>query len=315
MDYEISVVPLSKIDVTDIRYRISTASDTTDLALSISAIGLLNPPVLIAKETSYVVLCGFRRISACLSLGMKAISARIVSADLSMKQYTGIAIVDNASQRSLNIVEQSRAYHMILQCTDDTQAALQMAKSIGLQNHQKALDRIKPIVDMPDFLQQSVLEGTMAVSIALQIYPCDVKEVRFLTDLFRKTSPGVNVQRELVTTLSDISHRDDTPMADILKKEAMDAILDNETMSTPQKLQAIRTYLKKIRSPSLSRRQETFHNLLKSLKLSPHIHVLPPPFFEGQTYRVTLNVDSRTQLRALLPEINKLINASELLPE
>ena len=192
---------------------------------------------------------------------------------------------------------------------------MRMAKFAGMQNSQQALDRIKPLVEMPEFLQRSVLEGTMAVSIAAQGCRRGAGEARGINDLFRQISPGLNVQRELVTMLSEISRRDDLPVTRLLKNEAVGTILGDETMSRPQKLQAIRNHLKKKRFPSLCKREDTYRRMLKSLKLNPRIQVLPPPFFESNTYRVTLNVDSRAQLRALLPELRRLIDASEFLPE
>ena len=47
MDFKITPVSLDQIDTGDRTFKITTKTETTELALSISAIGLLQPPVLI----------------------------------------------------------------------------------------------------------------------------------------------------------------------------------------------------------------------------------------------------------------------------
>jgi ParB family chromosome partitioning protein len=320
MDYDLVDIPLKEIDSADLTYQISTDEEFTDLALSIGAIGLLYPPCLVKKESIYTVISGFRRISACRSLGKEVIPARILPPDLPKERYARIAISDNALQRSLNAVEQSRSYQIILRCIDTmgdvlVQDVAAIAKSVGLPGKKKALEHIRPIAKMPIFLQRSILEGTMSVAIASEVCRWELVDARLLNDLFNEIRPGLNNQRELITLISEISLRDDLPVRQIIHSEVFKKILSDEKRSAPQKLQSIRSHLKKVRFPSLSQREDEFYQSLKSMKLNTRIQISPPRFFEGSTFRVSMNVDSRSQLRSLMPELRKLIAHPDFLPE
>ena len=118
MDYKITPVSLDQIKTGDHTFKITTNTDKTDLALSIGAIGLLQPPVLMKTGREFTIICGFRRIEAYETLNIARIPARILRSNYSTMTCAQIAISDNASQRSLNIVEQSRAYALIRKLAD-----------------------------------------------------------------------------------------------------------------------------------------------------------------------------------------------------
>ena len=159
MDFEIRNVSLDQIETTDHTFKISTTNDKTELALSISAIGLLQPPVLIRRGPSHTVVCGFRRIAACAALNLSRIPSRILSPECSPIECSRIAIADNTHQRSLNVIEQSRAYALIQRFESDSTAWLQIARATGLPESQAAMDRIVPVCAMPKRLQENILSG------------------------------------------------------------------------------------------------------------------------------------------------------------
>ena len=215
MDYKVSPVALDRIDTADRTFKITTQTDTTDLAFSIRAIGLLQPPVLISTGHDYAVVVGFRRIAACQALNMDGIPARILPADTSRVTCSQIAISDNAFQRPLNVVEQSRAFALIQKFCESSSSKLKVVQSTGLPDSQPAMDRIMPVAGMPADLQEAILNGSIALPIALQIIQLEKDNAVALSRLFRKLATGLNIQRELLALISDIAHRDDISMASV----------------------------------------------------------------------------------------------------
>lgn len=315
MDFEIRPVSLDHIETADHTFKISTTTDKTELAPSIGAIGLLQPPVLIKKGPAYRLVNGFRRVSACHKLKIDSIPARLLRQDCSRMECACIAIADNSFQRSLNIIEQARAYALILGFVDPSTSWMALAKSVGLPASQASMERILPVADMSPALQESILCGNMALPIALQINRLNQADAIALDGFFRKLSAGLNVQRELLDFLVDISHRDGIPLVKLIEQEEITGILENKEVPAPQKVQALRKLLKTKRYPELSNAEHVFHRMLKSLKLSSRIQIQPPPFFEGKTYRVTLRLDSRKQLKSIHSELDKLASHPHFLPE
>jgi ParB family chromosome partitioning protein len=315
MDFEISDVSLDQIETADHTFKITTPTGKTELAPSISAIGLLQPPVLIPKGRTYTVICGYRRIAAFASLNIASIPARVLHPDCPMIQCARIAIADNSLQRNLNVVEQSRAYALIRKFADTAASWLNIAHSAGVPASQSAMDRIMPVAGMPATLQEAIVEGSIALPIALHIHRLNEDDARSLGRFFRTITTGLNVQRELLEMLSEISLRDDVAIARLIEQEDVAAIMGNEASPAPQKVQELRLLFKSQRYPELNKAEVAYHQTLKSMRLDPRIQLQPPRFFEGKSYRLTLTIDSRRQLKSLQPQIEKLILHPDLLPE
>jgi ParB family chromosome partitioning protein len=227
----------------------------------------------------------------------------------------GIAIIDNAAQRPLNIVEQSRAITLINQYAQRASDASRLADLAGLPAGKRAVDRIEPLSAMSSNLQHAILEGSVALPVALLIHqlPCD--DATSLCDLFRLINTGLNVQRELLGLISDISRRDDTPIPRLLQAPDVTAILNDADAPMPQRVNRFRRLLKTARFPELSAAEARFRKQLKALKLAPQIQFLPPPFFEGTSFRLAMTIGSKRQLRSLKHEIDKLADHLDLLPD
>ncbi len=315
MDFEITPVLIDQIKTGDHTFKITTKTEQAELARSISAIGLLHPPVLVKTGSDFTIVCGFRRVEACETLNIKRIPARILQSNVSTIACAQIAVIDNSSQRVLNIVEQSRACALIRKFADNETAWMNIVESTGLASSQTAMDRIMPVAGMPVPLQDAILEGSIALPIALQISHLEHDDAKALCSFFRQVTTGLNIQRELLELISEISRRDDIAIARLLEQADIFDIIENTDFPAPQKTQRLRMMLKSKRFPELSRAEAAYNQKVKTLKLNPRVQIHPPRFFEGTSYRLSLTIDSRHQLKSLQSELDKLVHHPNLLPE
>ncbi len=316
MDYDCRLVPLERIDAADLSFRITTTIDKDELTASIRGIGVLHPPILADQGSLYKIVSGYRRIDACRHLKLDPIQARILPSDTPPSQCARIAIADNTCQRSLNVIEQSRAYVLIRQSTTNPQAMVAMAQSVGLPDSQAAISRMTSVADMPAFLQEAILSGDIALPVALQISRLEPDGANAMIGFFKTITAGLNVQRELLDLIRDISRRDRISIARLLEQKPVAPILKNKDRCSPsQQLQQLRRALKRMRYPTLCQAESDFRQAVKSLSLDPRIKIEPPLFFEGRSYRISVTVDTRQQLRRLHAELAKLANHPDILPE
>lgn len=315
MDFKVSPVALDRIETSDHTFKITTNTDKTEMALTISAIGLLQPPVLTKKGRDYTVVCGFRRLAACEALNIACIPARILPPDSSWIQCVQIAISDNSYQRQLNVVEQSRAFALIRKFSDHASSWMKIAESTGLPGNQSAMDRIMPVAGMPAAMQDAILAGSIALPVALHVNQLEKEDAAALGGFFQTLTTGVNIQRELLALICEISLRDDISIATLMEQDDIAAVMRNEDIPTPQKVKTLRLMLKMKRYPELSKAEALYKQKLKSLKLDPRVQLEPPRFFEGESYRLAVTIASRRQLKSLQSEIEKLILHPNLLPE
>ncbi len=81
MRYRLKIVDLSEIDLGDDAFRITTERQVDDLMDSINHVGILHHPLLLKKEATYTIICGFRRIEACRRLNWSELEAMILGPD------------------------------------------------------------------------------------------------------------------------------------------------------------------------------------------------------------------------------------------
>ncbi|PIE67678.1 MAG: hypothetical protein CSA23_02570 [Deltaproteobacteria bacterium] len=316
MDYNLSTVSLDRIQTDNHTFRITTSVDKPDLSGSIAAVGLLQPPVLLPVDGGFITVCGFRRIAACLENHQTRITARLLPDASSWAACADIAIIDNTSQRPLNIVEQSRAITLIGRyAAMHPGEASRLADLSGLPTGKRAKNRIAPVASMPSSLQHAILEGSVALPVALRIDRLPADDATSICDFFRLINTGLNVQRELLELICDISQREDTQICQLIQTAEVTAILKDTDAPMPQRVHGLRQLFKNWRFPELSTAEARFHKRLKSLKLAPNVQLLPPPFFEGTNFRLTLTVNSKRQLRAARQQIDKLADHPELFPD
>ena len=78
------------------RFSFSFEPTVSGLTDSITASGLVRPPVLSSEGTTFDVVCGFKRVLACKELGWSAIDALVFdAADISDERCLWFSLIDN----------------------------------------------------------------------------------------------------------------------------------------------------------------------------------------------------------------------------
>lgn len=305
-------VRLSEVDLADNTFRITTRTDLDKLVLSIQKLGLLHPPVLKYNPTGYTIICGFRRIAACLSLGWDKVWARILKKSFNHFELAQLTITDNASQRSLNLLETSRAAKLLTDACTDQKQLKKALQDLGLAFIPTAVTKVIKLCQLPSKIQEGILADTLNMSMALELGKLDPEAGETLVDLFGLLKVGLNKQRELLLLLKEIAKREDISIPQLIAEKAFQKILRNDELDRAVKRQKIRFYLRRRRFPSISRAEEKYEKLVKQLKLGSNISLIPPKDFEGMTYMMTLRFDSHQELYQLKEKFEKIIHHPSL---
>jgi len=89
--------------------RLSTKDEVEDLAKSIVEKGLLNP-IIVRQRNDYIyeIVAGNRRYAACKQLGYRKIACQVI--ELDDKGAFEISLIENIQRKTLNPIEEARAY-------------------------------------------------------------------------------------------------------------------------------------------------------------------------------------------------------------
>jgi len=311
MIFNEKILSVSSIHQTDETYRITTTLRIEDLCQNIKWAGLINPPILMEKATGPIIICGFRRIRACLELGIEEIKTRIVNPENQSVQCALLAVVDNISQRRLNLIEQSRALHLLAAFTK-TSELQEIAASIGLPWQPSLVHKIKQLCFLPQSIQVLVISGDIGLKMALKLGTLPSEAGARMVQLFCDLQLGLNKQQEIYTLVTEIAQREDLSIEDVLTDDLFRKTLKNEKLDRPQKGRRIRDFLKKKRFPNLMKAESKFREDVTKLKLGNHMKLIPPADFEGSLYSLNLKFRNLAELEECRGTLDRILEAPEL---
>ena len=291
--YADKVVFISEIDAEDDTCRLGFLSDLDPLIQSIRAVGLINPPVLGQRHASrYQIVCGFRRVMAFKALGRDEIRARVLLGEPSELDLVHLAIWDNRSHRPLNVIEQARGIEKLSPHVPSTNRLPLLASVLGFPPNKKVFGKLNKLCRLPEPVQMGVLEETVSFEAAVDLSEFSREDVLSFFELFKVLKPSQNKQRDVITLVQEIAIREGLKPGEVLQSREIRTILDRPGLNRNEKGSKVRTYLKQRRFPALTKAEERFSKELKALKLNEHIHITPPPYFEGGQHTLRMSFKS-----------------------
>ncbi|MBU0545594.1 MAG: ParB N-terminal domain-containing protein [Proteobacteria bacterium] len=307
MTWKEEIIHLSSIDIEDHTFRITTEEDIESLSCSISNAGLINPPIVIRKKSGYAVISGFRRIKSVQNLGWPSLIARVLDTNTTFLECAKVAVTDNLMQHPLNLIETSRAYKVLSGFFDNEQDLLKTASILGLPDNQSLAEKIIKLCDMPLAIQNSIISNTVSLVMALELGKMENDAGIAIAELFEKLKPGLNKQREILTLLYEIASREGVSIIKLLNGEELQDILSDTEPDRNQKINKLRQYLKRRRYPLITKAEKVFERNVRKLELERGMKIIPPANFEGNTFVLSLEFKTITDLEREKEFLDKLI--------
>jgi len=299
MRYRLKIVDLSEIDLGDDAFRITTERQVDDLMHSINHVGILHHPLLLKKEATYTIICGFRRIEACRRLNWSELEAMILGPDTMRLKCIKYAITDNAFQRPLNLIEKSRSIGMLSDFFKDTNSLSEELSLLGLFEHPSMIKKLKGICHLPELFQNSILSNTISLAMVLELAGMSEDDAKGFIKLFNTLKLSLNTQREIVTLIKEIAIREDKSILQIIEESHLNKILTNEDLDKNQRAHKIRIYLKQRRFPTIAVIEKSYEKYHQKLNLERGFKLIPPTNFESPTHTLQLSFNNMTQLKGL----------------
>ena len=320
MEYVAQKVAASSINVEDKTFIISTVTNSDLLQKSIERVGLLNPPYLYFDSVKqyYQIVCGYRRILACVACGWQEITACVIASGTSRSELFLFSLYDNLAHRVLNPIEQALAAAKLITYFTEDMVMRDYLPLMGLHPTCKTLDHLRCLAALEPAMQDAVVNGTLHEAVAVKLANSGAADRKVFIDLLSQVHLSVSKQEEILAHCNDIALRDGVSYREILYDAAMRQIVEQEKLPRSQKGDQVRARLRKIRFPRLTQREEKFLQQSKRLHLPSGVQIMPPPFFEGQTFRLQIEFDDRKALEdktAYIMDLIKNNNFNDLLED
>ena len=300
-------IALARINLQDEAFRITTRTDIDDLLESFQYDGLIAPPLLVKKNSAFIIVSGFRRIAACLQLGWNEVTARILKPEIGVLDCLRLAIAENAFQRPLNLIETSRCLQKLSIFITNGRHLAESASSLGLPDNPSIINKIKNLCLLPKPVQNSILADTISLAMAKELESLEADCAIAFTRLFDQLKIGLNKQKEIVTRVKEIARRDGLSMQEVMEDKCFIEIITHRDLDRGQKSRRLRSYLRQRRYPRIAEAQKKFELHRKNLNLGNDIKLIPPKEFEATTYGLNLTFTNLEHLKTLQTRLNKII--------
>ena len=298
MEYIVQKIAVSSISFEDKTFIISTITKSDLLKKSIERVGLLNPPYLYfdSIKQCYQIVCGHRRIQACVACGWQEITACVIASGTCQSELFLLGLYDNLAHRVLNSIEQAHAAAKLLTYFTEEEIIRQYLPLMGLHPTCKTFDHLRCLAALEPAMKDAVVNGTIPEAVAIKLADRGDEDRKAFMDLLSQVHLSVSKQEEILAYCNDIARRDGVSYREIFYDSTVRRILEQEKLPRSQKGDQVRARLRKIRFPRLSQREEKYLQQSKKLDLPSGIQLVPPPFFEGQTFRLQIEFDNREAL-------------------
>jgi ParB family transcriptional regulator, chromosome partitioning protein len=174
-------------------------SELKELANSIKEKGVIQPILVSKVKDGFQLIAGERRWRAAQKAGLDKMPVWI--RDVSPAETLELALIENIQRKDLNPIEESTAYHELMQKFHLTQEAL--SKKVG--KDRSTVANFLRLLKLPAIIQQDLINGQLTtgharVLVALES-PSVQKKVR---DLIIKKSLSVRQTEDLVKRISKL---------------------------------------------------------------------------------------------------------------
>jgi len=142
----------------------SDCYDIQELASSIKVNGLLHPIVVRSKDDHFEVVAGNRRMEACKSLGWRKITCHVM--ELDNREAFEISLIENVQRKSLNPIEEGRAFKAYIEefgWGGASNLAAKIGKSISY------VEKRLRILGLPNEILQYLSQSRISSSIAEEL--------------------------------------------------------------------------------------------------------------------------------------------------
>ncbi len=290
---------LKDIDFSDTIFKIlPDYSDEFEIIFkSVSKKNILNPPFLIEKKGSFIIVEGFKRIAAALQCGFEKCFALVL--DFSKESYKKAFDIINSKylgfKDSESFLIKAGLYQLAVKITEifsETDLCYFEEEIFGKKKNNNYLSKIKSFLESPRFLQVDLLNKVIALPVFLQIIKYEYEDIAAVSRLFNILHPGLNRQRELLLLLEEIAHIEDKNIAEIIDENELVKVMEDSESSDSVKLNTLLALLRKKRFPVMTEINERFMLLAKSSGLLGNPKISSSGNFENNNFKIEFSFNS-----------------------
>jgi ParB-like chromosome segregation protein Spo0J len=282
-------ISIDKINVNDRTFCISYPLCDDALLASIRKVGIVQPVVLL-DTTPFVILTGFRRIEAAISLKLGEVP--FVLTHVNEKDGLLHGIHDNL-KRGLNLVEKAYALERMLQSGFSTDEVFETMALLSLPAREKTMKTLLALAYGEDRLKEFIVGRSLSMGNAEQLLRFEPWERAAILEIFSSMRVTESHVREILNLLS---------LTKIKKGQ-----IDLESMRDFSSPEGLKIRLKRGTHPILTSLEEKLQQIRQQCGLPPGIDIKVDPFFEKEYIDISIRARNVQELEEGMEKIDRIV--------
>jgi ParB/RepB/Spo0J family partition protein len=283
-------IPITQINVNDKRFCISYPLEDDILLASIKKIGIIQPLILLA-QSPYIVVTGFKRLEAALSLGLANIPCIIVNID--EKDALLRSIHDNTG-RLLNIIEKAYCIEKMLHTGFSKEETYEIMTLLSLNRHEKIIERLRDIANADETMKNFILEKNLSMQNVESLLRFTPEEKNRIIEMLIPVHTTESVMREILR------------MFHIIKVK--NGAINFSIMVGADNVYELKTRLKNLTHPILSSLEKGLKDIKLKCALPPNIDIKVDPFFEKEYIDILIRAKNPDEIREALIKLTGVLD-------
>jgi ParB family chromosome partitioning protein len=301
-------IPLSDIDLTDDRYKISfDETSVAFLARSIKETGLMCPPFVRPVNNKFIIVSGFNRVRAQLCNNETKIMVTQTRPDASDYMCLLQSITALAFKRPLTHAELIRCAGRLSPFLDKEQIAKKSPAIFNMELNPRFVEDVLTIRALPEPALELIHLGNLSLNTAKKISLCERGMIKIFLNIFSKIKASSSKQIEIIQYITEIVARDAVDPTDFYNTQEIQALLFDENKAPGVKTTLLRTYLFEQRFPTIFKTHQRVQEKIAALKLGGSIKFLPPENFEGQYYAISFKAKQYDDFAATVQTLDTVL--------
>ncbi len=306
---QLITLDISQVDLSDKDYLIPSYSPLTRLESSISAVGILNPPLVMMQDRVYVPILGRRRLQAAVNLGISSVSAGEMMSSLDDRSLFEIAFWDNIDNRPANPATTAYLVKRLLDLFEKRTAAERFFPSLGVSAFGPKIERLRMIGGLENVFLNALAQGHIQEKTAFIFSKISYEERVFVLNVILELGMNSNKAAEITSHFFDLAAFSGEA---ILDGHGAKLIIDIMATAEPnqEKTERVRSALFALRFPEIAGKQIEFSNKICKYRLTKNVQVKAHQAFESPGAIIEVRTDSWHTADSLLeilsePKSNK----------
>ncbi len=281
-----------------------------ELRDSFGRVGILHKPILLPKAGArFDIICGFRRLYfLSLSTIAEKIECLVIAQPSEPAKILDILLADQGLCQPLSLAEKAQFVQICSRFFSRPKIVGDYLERVHLPKRPATINELLAILDQDPLMIAEIHAGRLQDKMVSELLRLPEQSDRIaLILLFKELAMGDGKQKRFFTLIRDISFRQGSSVAAYLKTPAIQEIVKNPGLNTPQKILHLGNLLQHQLNPSFSQTEGNFVKRVGNLHLPACCTLSHSPSFETDEVTLSISFKNFSDCHVRIPELKKVL--------